>query len=280
MQVSDLGVISTVALSGPPFAGAELFAASVMNPAGGGVSAWPSDDAQSHEAVAVREDFPSGAMQTALLSGGTGGPVGELAVARSGLGDGLVGFLQGPLGNAAVVAINASAPPAQFVISASKGWVRPSQASVSWLAAPSANGPLTYAVVLDGRTLPVPADVSELRLPALRLSDGRHRVQVLATDSDGQATLSPPSPLLIDALPPKVKIARALRGKGVSVRVTDSDSGVNAHLASITFGDGSSARGRTRFVHRYARAGVYRVTVHVADNLGVRGVVRELVSVR
>jgi PKD domain len=280
MQVSDLGVVSTLALSNPPFAGAEPFAASVMNPAGGGVSAWPSADTRGNEAVAVREDFSSGAMQTALLSGGAGGPIGELAVARSGLGDGLVGFLQGPLGNAAVVAIDASAPPAQFVISISKGWVKPSQASVSWLPAPSANAPLSYTVVLDGRALPTPAGVSELHLPSLRLGDGRHRVQVLATDSDGQATLSPASTLLIDALPPKVKVARALHGHGVSVRVTDSDSGVNVRQVSVSFGDGSSARGRTRFVHRYAQAGVYRLTLYVADKLGVRGVVRELVDVQ
>jgi PKD domain len=280
MQVNDLGAVSTLGLTSPSVAGAEPFAASVMNPAGGGVSAWPSADARGHEAVAVREDFPSGAMQTALLSGGAGGPVGELAVARSGLGDGLVGFLQGPLGNAAVVAINASAPPAQFVISVSKGWVRPSQASVSWLPAPSANAPVTYAVVLDGRSLPTRVGASELHLPALRLGDGRHQVQVLATDSDGQATLSPPSPLLIDALPPRVRVARVAGGHGVSVRVTDSDSGVNARMVSVSFGDGSSARGRTHFVHRYRHAGVYRVTVHAADRLGVRGVVHELVSVR
>ena len=265
MQVSDLGVVSTLALSTPPFAGPEPFAASVMNPAGGGVSAWPSADARGHEAVAVREDFPSGAMQTALLSGGAGGPVSEVAVARSGLGDGLVGFLHGQLGDAAVVAIDATAPPAQFVTSVSKGWTKPSQASVSWQPAPSANGPLNYTVVLDGRALATPAGAFVLHLPAARLGDGRHGVQLLATDSNGQAILTPATPLLIDALPPRVKIARALGGGGVSVRVTDADSGVNTRLVSVTFGDGSSARGRTRFVHRYARRGVYRVTVSVAD---------------
>jgi hypothetical protein len=214
------------------------------------------------------------------LSGGDGGPVSEVAVARSGLGDGVVGFLQGPLGNAAVVVINASAPPAQFVLSAPKGWVKPSQASLSWQPAPSANGPLSYTVVLDGRLLPTSGGSLNLRLPAARLGDGRHHVQVLATDSDGQATLSAPAALLIDLLPPRVRIARAVGGHGVSVRVSDSDSGVNARLVRVSFGDGTSARGRARFVHRYLRAGVFRVTVSVADKLGVRGVVRQLVSAR
>ncbi len=105
-----------------------------MNPQGGGVSAWPSADAQGDPAVAVREDFPDGAVQTALVSGGAGGEVGELAVGRSGLGDGLVAFRQGPFGNAAIVAAQVTAPPAALIISAPKGWVKPSQA-VDLLAA-------------------------------------------------------------------------------------------------------------------------------------------------
>jgi hypothetical protein len=280
IQGNDLGRTAPLALSAPPFAGAEPFAASVMNPAGGGVSAWPSADAQGHEAVAVREDFPSGAMQTALLSGGAGGPVGELAVARSGLGDGLVGFLQGALGNAAVVAINASAPPAQFVVSVPNGWVKPARALVSWQAAASADGPLSYRVVLDGKPVPTPAAAFELRLERSRLGDGRHRVQVLATDSDGQALLSPPSPLLIAGQPPSVKVTRAFGGRGVSVRVVDPYAGVETRRVRVSFGDGSRARRRTRFSHRYARAGIYRIVAEVSDKIGNGGVVRELVSVR
>jgi hypothetical protein len=280
IQGNDLGVTTTLQMSRPPFAGAEPFAASVMNPAGGGMSAWPSADAQGHEAVAVREDFPSGAMQTALLSGGAGGPVSELAVARSGLGDGLVGFLQGPLGNAAVVAINATAPPAQLVLGVPNGWVKPSQAVISWQPAQSANGPLSYQVVLDGRPLPTPAGAFELHLDRRRLGDGRHRVQVLATDIDGQATLTPPATLLVAGRAPSVKITRALGGRGVRVRITDPYAGVEARRVKVSFGDGSRARGRARFSHRYRRAGVYRVVVEVRDKLGNRGVVRQLVSVR
>ena len=82
-----------------------------MNPQGGGVSAWPSKPRPGHPAVAVREDFPGGAVQTALVSGGAGGEVGELAVGRSGLGDGIVAFRQGQFGNASIVAAQVTAPP-------------------------------------------------------------------------------------------------------------------------------------------------------------------------
>ncbi len=251
-----------------------------MNPAGGGVSAWPSADAQGNPAVAVREDFPGGAAQTALVSGGAGGPVGELAVGRSGLGDGLVAFQQGPLGNAAIVAAQATAPPAELILSAPNGWVKPSHAMVSWEPGFSANGPLSYRVVLDGRPLATPAGAFALRLSPRGLGDGAHRVQLLATDIDGQATLSAATTLRVDGTPPKVTIARTRDGTSVSVRIRDAYSGVDAHAVSVSFGDGHHAGGRTRLRHRYAHAGIYQVVVHVRDRLGNAGVVRRLVSVR
>lgn len=263
---------------GPGFAGSEPAAASVMNPQGGGVSAWSSAEAQGHPAVAVREDFPDGAVQTGLLSGGAGGEVGELAVGRSGLGDGLIGFRQGPFGDAAIVAARTTAPPQPFLFSIPKGWVRPAQARVSWQPALSGDGPLSYRVVLDGRVLRTPAG-SSMRLSPRGLSSGRHRVQVLATDRDGQSTLSAPASLKVAATPPSVRISRA-GGSTVRVLVLDRYDGVEARAVRISFGDGSSARARRRFVHRYAHPGVYRVTVLVGDRIGNRGIVRELVSVR
>lgn len=269
---------------GPPFVGSQLApadevaSASVMNPAGGGLSAWPSVD-DEQPAVAVREDFPDGAVQTALVDGGAGGQVGEIAVGRSGLGDGLVAFQQGALGDAAIVAAQVSAPPVASILSVPKGWIRPSQAAISWLPATSADGPLTYKVVLDGRVLSTPAGVLEMRLDPRGLGSGIHQVQVLATDRDDQATLSAPSPLEIDDVPPSVQINRTGGGLAVSVRISDRYSGVDTHAVSVSFGDGHSAAGRAHFRHRYSHAGVYQVVVRVRDNAGVQGTVRRLVSV-
>lgn len=279
VEGTDLGLSGTLSL-GPAFVGSELSTASVMNPAGGGVSAWPSADAQGDPALAVREDFPSGAVQTALVSGGAGGQIGELALGRSGLGDGLVAFLQGSLGNAAIVVAQTTAPPAQLVLSAPKGWIKPSQATVSWVPGSSANGPLSYRVVLDGRPLVVPAGVFSLRLSARALGTGRHRVQLLATDADGQATLTPPSALDIDSVPPTVRISRTDSGLAVSVRVSDRYSGLDRHAVRVSFGDGQHAGRRARFNHRYAHGGIYQVVVRDRDLLGNEGVVRQLVSIR
>jgi hypothetical protein len=279
IEGDDKGLTGALSL-GPSFAGSEPFAASVMNPQGGGVSAWPSADAQGDPAVAVREDFPTGAVQTGLLSGGAGGEVAELAVGRSGLGDGLVAWRQGPIGNAAIVAAQATAPASEVIVGAPKGWVKPSQALITWEPAISADGPLRYSVVLDGRALPAPAGALQLRLDPRGLGSGRHHVQLLATDIDGQSTLSAPSPLLIDGELPTVKIARAQGGYGISVRVSDAYSGVDAHAVSVSFGNGHSASGRTRFRYRYTHGGVYQIVVHVRDKLGNAGIVRRIVSVR
>ena len=230
--------------------------------------------------MAVREDFPSEAVQTGLVSGGAGGPIGGLAVGRSGLGDGLVAFQQGPLGNAAIVATQATAPPTELVLDVPKGVVKPSQAVVTWQPAVSADGPLRYTVVLDGQRQATPANASSLRLDPLGLAPGRHRVQLLATDINGQSTLSSPSTLLTDGVAPTVTIARARRGYGVSVRVRDLYTGIDTHDVTVSFGDGHSARGRKLFVHRYRHKGVYQVVVHVRDKLGNTGVVRRLVSAR
>jgi hypothetical protein len=230
--------------------------------------------------VAVREGFPSGAVQTALVSGGAGGEVGELAVGRSGLGDGLIVFRQGPLGDAAIVAVQATAPPTELVISTPKGWVKPSQAVASWPEATSADGPLRYHVVLDGRELPTPTGAFELHLDPRGLGSGRHRIQLLATDIEGQSTLSAPSTLLVDGQPPTVKITRAQGGNAVKVRVSDAYSGVEKDAVKVSFGDGHGAHGRTSFSHRYAHGGIYQIVVQVRDKLGNTGVVRRLESVR
>jgi hypothetical protein len=250
-----------------------------MNPEGGGVSAWPSVEGQGHPAVAVREDFPDGSMQTALVSGGPGGEVGELSVGRSTLGDGLIAFRQGPFGNAAIVAAQVSAPPAQvpFVLSAPKGWIRPSQALISWVPAPSAAGPLTYQLVLDGHVRPTPQGVLAARVDARGLGSGRHQVQVLATDAFGESTLTAPAELLIDGTPPKVAVSG---GRSLRVHVSDCCSGVNVRAVRVSWGDGERSQGARTLHHRYRRTGTYLVIVSVRDKIGVSGTVRRWVDAR
>jgi hypothetical protein len=278
VESNGAGLFTTPTL-GPAFGGTEEPSVSVMNPQGGGVSAWISSAPGGAPAVAVREDFPEGAVQTALVSGGAGGPISELAVGRSGLGDGLIAFQQGATGNAAIVASQATAPPAELVLNAPRGWLKPSQASVSWTPAVSADGPITYTLVLDGRKI-LATQGLQATIEPQRLGNGIHHLQLLATDIDGQSTLSAPSTLSIDQSPPSVKITRTQGDYAVAVRVLDPYSGVDPQAVSVSFGDGHHASGRARFSHRYAHGGIYQVVVHVRSKAGNVGVVRELVSVR
>jgi hypothetical protein len=272
------GVLSATLSLGPPFAGSEVFAASVMNPAGGGIAAWPSQDGQGRPVVAVREDFPDGAVQTGVVSGGNGGSIGELDVARSGLGDGLVAFRQGPVGDASIVVDQVTAPPVRFLATAPEGWVRPANAVISWVPAESADGPLRYSVVLDGQRVPTPAGASSMHLNPRGLGSGSHSVQVLATDRYGQSTLTPPTQIDIDASPPNVRITPR-RGDVVAVRVSDAYSGVAVGTVQVSFGDGAGARGRKSLSHHYARPGIYQVVVQARDKLGNGVTLRRLVKV-
>jgi hypothetical protein len=283
VEGNDKGIAGTVAL-GPPVVGSsltpasELSVASVMNPEGGGVSAWPSADPQGRPAVAVREDFPSDAVQTALLSGGAGGPIGELAVGRSNLGDGLVVFQQGPIGDAAIVGAQVTSPPQPFVITVPKGWIKPAAASVSWQPAVSANGPLTYTVVLDGRTRPTPSGVSSFPFDPRGLASGNHEVQVLATDIFGQSVLTAPVSLKVDGQSPAVTVHAT--GQSVTIRVREPYSGVAASSVHVSFGDGRSGGGRALLHHRYAHPGTFRVVVRALSRLGSATVTRQSVHVR
>jgi hypothetical protein len=162
------------------------------------------------------------------------------------------------------------------VISVPNTWVKPSGAQISWQPATSANGPLRYQVVLDGHPLATPAGAMQLRLDPRGLGDGAHRVQVLATDVDREATLTPAATLRVDGRPPTVLVVR--HGRSVRVSIRDAASGVEAHAVRIGFGDGQHARGRTLFRHRYARAGVYQIVVLVRDKVGNVRVVHRLVS--
>ncbi len=278
IEGTDRGLSASLTL-GPPFAGAEPFSASVMNQAGGGVSAWPSVDSAGRQVVAVREDFPGGGVQTGLISGGAGGPVGELSVGRSGLGDGLVAFRQGPFGNAAIVAAQVTAPPVRFVVTVPKTWLKPAQAAISWLPAESANGPLRYTLVLDGRRVPIPPGRLSMHLDARGLSSGAHKLQMLATDIFDQSTLTPASTLKVDGGSPRVKIVSTRKG-AVRVRLSDPNSGLAVKSIKVSFGDGQNARGRKSLSHTYARPGGYQVVVQVSDKLGNKATIRRQVSVR
>ncbi len=272
LSQSTLGTPFTGSLLGPA---PELASAAVVNPEDGGVSAWPSADPQGRPGVGVREDFPDGAVQTALLSGGAGGPIGEIAVGRSGLGDGLVAFQQGPIGNAAIVGAQVTAPPAPFAVTLPKTWIRPAQLHVAWVPAESANGPLTYQPVLDGRLAGSPQTGLSFTFARQSVSTGTHNVQILARDIFGQEILTAESSVKVDGTPPRVRLSR--RGRTLVVQVSDRGSGLVPSSVRVSFGDGAFSNKRRAAAHRYARGGTFTVYVTARDRAGNRVAVRRRV---
>ena len=243
--------------------------ANAINPAGGGVTVWSGTSAVGIPVVDAREDFAGGAWQLAELSAPLSGPIGPNppVLGGSDQGDALIAFAQGPSGRQQVMAAVAKSPPSQFIVTTPLGWVKGSSASVSWEAPAEAFGSTTYNVLVDGRVSARGLRGLAARLDSRGLGDGVHRVQVLATDSLGQQTMTPAAELQVDANPPEVLI-RTLRGHRVRVRLVDKASGVVTAGTSIAFGDGANARHRLSASHSYARAGTYVVVVRTHDKVG------------
>jgi hypothetical protein len=278
MQAGGGGVTPLTMPPGPSaVAGGEPVTA--VDPEGGGLIAYPALDSAGLPAVAVRQEFPSGAAQTGIVSGGQGGPVAELSIGRSGAGDGLIAFRQGEAGRYAIVAERASAPPAAFKVKPPKGWQRPNAVRLKWQAAQSTAGGVRYSILIDGR--PVKRGLSRRRLhlrPAL-LGNGVVPVQVQATDGLGQQLLSNRAKLHVDGQRPLVKVTVG-KAHGVLIRLTDADSGLVPKASRVSFGDGAHDRGGSKFAHSYARPGHYTVVVGARDQVGNRLWRRLVVRVR
>lgn len=265
---SGEGAIGPLAVPGAPPAVPGSAAVAAADPAGGGLVAYPALDPNGRPAVAVRQEFASGAAQTGLVSGVQSGPVAGLAIGRSGGGDGLIGFRQGEAGRYQIVAERVSVPPSRFKVRVPKGWIRPNGAKLRWAAAPTTVGKVRYTVLVDGRAVRSKLKRRAFRPGAGLLGSGVRRVQVLATDALGQQTVTAAAKLKVDGEPPAIRVAP--RGRRVVVRISDRDSGVAAKGTLLSFGDGVRERGGSRFVYEYPRRGNFRIVVKARDAAGNR----------
>jgi hypothetical protein len=257
----------TAPLSLGPAAGPSLL--TTIDPSGGGVSAWPATSSAGLPVIDARENFTHGAWQLAELSAPLSGPTGPPVLGGSGQGDALIAFSQGPADQQQVMAAVAKAPPGQFLAIAPVGWVKGSSATISWEPPVEAFGATTYALVIDGQIRETHLSGASVRIDPRGLGDGIHAVQVLATDSLGQQTMTPAAELKVDANPPRVSV-RSLAHDTVRVRVYSHASGAVASATSIAFGDGARAHGRLSVRHTYARPGRYELTVESRDRVDNR----------
>jgi hypothetical protein len=184
-----------------------------------------------------------------------GGPLQTLRLGGSVLGSALAAWMQGRDAGKQIAAASIQVPPGRFTVLTPPDWTRRRRLRLTWDAAPSTDGRLTYAVQVDGDDVVDGVRGLARTLGPRQLGDGRHRVTIVATDADDQTRTSVASKLLVDRTAPRVRIVRTgLRG----VRVLASDgprrevSGIAG--VRIAWGDGHGARGG-RAAHAYASGG-------------------------
>jgi hypothetical protein len=250
-----------------------------LGDAGSAVVAWRARTAT----VAVQERTLAGAFPIRAVSAPAAGPVADLVVAGSGLGDGIVAYRQGDEDTGLVAAATVDAPPLEFEVQSPIPFVRSRRVRITWDPAPNALSAVRYSLTVDGNELAGGLTGRAATVRAADVGDGRHEVRVIAVDESGQETQSLPATLRIDQARPRVLLRRLSR-RSVGVRISDGRrsrvSGLSVSRTTIAFGDGTRARRTARARHAYRRPGRYRLVVRTRDRAGNRATVRRTVRVR
>jgi hypothetical protein len=232
--------------------------------------------------VAVQERRADGVGESTELSAPRGGAVEGMVLGGSGLGDAILAWRQGGGANAQIAAAVVDAPPDPFLVLLPNGWQRKKRVRVAWDHSPNAISDVRYSVSVDDEPVREGLERLSARLKPDDLGNGRHRIQIFATDAAGQETGSRVGHLLVDRRPPRVKLRR--RGRRVLVTVSDGRKGAASTLRAgsvkVSFGgSGGKPKRRVRkgkkaptvLVRRaYARPGRYRIRVRAHDRAGNR----------
>lgn len=251
--------------------------------------------------VGVQERRADDVVEPTELSAPRGGGVGRLTLGGSGRGDAILAWKQGSGANSQIAAAVVDAPPDPFLVLLPSGWQRKKRIRVAWDRSPNAVSAVRYSVSVDDE--PVREGLRQLHALLKRddLGNGRHRIQIFATDAAGQETGSRVGHLLVDRRAPRVELRR--HGRRLTVVVTDGRRGRASTLRTgsvrISFGEGGgaaasvSARGArastkrrrktkaptVREHHLYSHAGRYTVRVRARDKAGNRTAFSQIVRI-
>lgn len=253
---------------------------------GAGVAAWAEQQGPTGLVVA-QERRADGVDESTSLSAPGGGEIGGLAMGGSGLGDAIVAWRQGAEGNSQLAVAVVDAPPDPFLVLLPNGWQRKPKVRIAWDRSPNAVGGVSYSVSVDDEPVREGLRTLSAVLKPDDLANGRHKIQIFASDDLGQETGSRTGQLLVDRRPPKVKLRR--RGRRVTVVVTDGSKKVASTLrrgsVKVGFGErggagasaaASGARKKkakpsvVRVHHVYRGSGRFRIRVSARDRAGNR----------
>ncbi|HEU4737433.1 MAG TPA: hypothetical protein VFS48_10465 [Solirubrobacterales bacterium] len=261
---------------------------------GAAVSAWQELRGNAG-LIGIQERRADRVVEPTELSAPRGGSVGRLAMGGSGLGDAIVAWQQGSGANAQIAAAVVDAPPDPFLVLLPSGWKRKRKIPIAWDKTLNAIGGVRYSVSVDDE--PVIENLRRLhaRLTPDQIEDGRHQIQIFATDNAGQETGSRIGRVLVDRTAPAVKIKR--RGRRLTVIVSDTKaaSGLRRGSVRVSFGDGrragasasasrekKSKRGSAsvKIRHAYDGAGSFALRVRARDRAGNATLLKRKVRVR
>lgn len=261
---------------------------------GAGVVAWAEQQGPTGLVVA-QERRADGVEESTSLTAPKGGVVGGMVMGGSGLGDAIVAWRQGTDANSQLAAAVIDAPPDPFLVLLPNGWQRKKKVRVAWDHSPNAIGGVRYSVSVDDEPVREGLGTLSALLRADDLDNGRHKIQIFASDDLGQETGSRTGVLLVDRRAPKVKLRR--KGRRLTVVVSDGSKKVGSTLrkssVKVTFGErggaGSSAsasarrKGKAptvRVRYTYEGSGRFRIQVRARDRAGNRTAWSKMVRVR
>jgi len=215
-----------------------------------------------------------------LLSNPAFGPVdpaGGMDAAADRLGDSVTAFIQGAGADRRLVGAEFDRPPGKFFGYSGAVYRSLKAKPLKCAAASEIWGTLTYTVLIDRK--PVGTTTATRFSTPVRVKDGTHRWQVVATDQRGQTATTKSGLLRVDDTPPSLNVTIQRSGNTVTVlsRAHDRRSGLRSIVTS--FGDGTSRAG-ARVTHRYSRTGTFKLVVRATDEAGARRLSAHMIRVK
>jgi hypothetical protein len=226
-----------------------------------------------------------------VLSSSSAGPTNaDLGLAAGGdlAGDAAVAWVQGTGDQTQIVAAQLFQNPGSFSPLSAFGYSTRVTPTLSWSPASEVWGSPTYEVKLDGALIAQTTSTT-VGVPAA-LAQGRHTWQVAAVNRAGGATLAHSATVLVDSLPPTVRVRiTGQRHPGrplhAYVRAYDTRPGLPGGQVSgvrsvqLKWGDGSKPLHRATSVHAYRRRRTYVLTVIAIDRAGNQAVVTRKIRI-
>jgi hypothetical protein len=227
----------------------------------------------------TKRGFPVPEVDTTISNPGLGpvDPAAGIDASADRLGDAVTAFVQGTGADRRVVASEYDRPPGKFFGYSGSGYRSLRAKPLKWAAASELWGTLTYTLAIDGR--PVGSTTDTRFSPPVRVKDGKHRWQIIATDQRGQTATTKSALLRVDDTPPSLKVSIRRSGNIVTVssRAHDKRSGLKSIVTS--FGDGTSRPG-ARVTHRYRHSGAFKLVVRATDEAGARRLSARMIHVK